>query len=126
MEEITDAHDSTEAFNFEALNEGDTVQVTVEARNGDLKDDETWTETVEFVEKQDLAAQSRKESFKFKDADGRSVYLRFSAKHKNNFGFTMSQEDKSTVDFDAMRQDPITDDREWFVVSISRPRMGLN
>ena len=111
----------TEGFDFESLTTGDRVAVTVEAINGELMDDETWTDELEFVEEQNLSAQSRKESFTFKHVEnGQSVYIRYSAKHKNNFGFVKSREDKSDVDYDAMWQDIITDDRDWKVKGIER------
>lgn len=119
MQGSTQTDDCTDAFKFTDLTAGDTVEVTVEACNGDLKENQTWDETLEFVGKQNLKAQSRKESYEFRGKEGRKVYLRFSAEHKNNFGFTMSQRDKSKIEFSAMRQDPIRDDRDWHVVGIS-------
>jgi len=113
-------NDTTEEFEFSSLNAGQTVTVTVEATNGELKDDETWTDTLEYVEEQELMAQSRKVSHKFKHTEtGKVAYLRFSADHKNNFGFVFSQRDQSEIDYDAMWQDPIRDDREWSVLNIT-------
>jgi len=112
--------EDTEGFDFESLTAGDRVSVTVEAINGELMKDETWTDELKFVEEQNLSAQSRKESFTFKHVNnGQSVHIRYSAKHKNNFGFVKSQEDKSDVDYVAMWQD-IMDDREWKVKGIVR------
>jgi len=113
-------NNDTEDFDFEALEEGDTVEVTVEARNGELMEDEVWTDELEFTGKQNLSAQSRCESWGFKHTEkDRTTYIRYSALHKNNFGFIMSREDKSDVDYDAMWQD-IMDDRDWKVKGIER------
>jgi hypothetical protein len=110
----------TDDFDFETLTNGDEVTVEVTATGGDLKDDEMWTDTLEYVGEQSLKAQSRKISHEFVHAEtGKTVYLRFSAEHKNNFGFVMSERDQSEVRYDAMWQDPIADDREWFVTTIS-------
>jgi len=110
---------NTEAFQFDSLTEGQKIGVEVSATGGGLMEDDTWIDTLEFVGKQNLSAQSRKESYEFKRVeDGGKVFLRFSAEHKNNFGFTMSQRDTSHVDYDAMWQDPIRDDREWTVENI--------
>ncbi len=120
-EDDSDDMTDTEDFDFTALEEGDTVEVKVEARDGDMKEDEIWTETIEFVKKQNLKAQSRTESYEFgRTEDGRTCYLRFSAHHSNNLGFVKSKHDQSEVDFDAMWQDIFTDDRDWYAAGLKK------
>lgn len=116
----TDADDDTDGnmkATIRSLTEGDTVTAAFEAGGGDLLDDGQWTESLRYVGEQSLSAQSRKESHEFENADGKTVYLRWTARHENNFGFVVSHEG-DVVEADAMWQDVFTDDREWVVVGV--------
>ena len=115
---MTQNDTTTETFDFESLTAGDHVRVTVEASNGDLMQDEKWVDEIEFVGQQNLSAQSRSMSWEFRHPENGQVYIRHTKQHENNFGFIKTREDKSDVDYDAMWQDVISDDREWKVISI--------